>query len=115
MNVKAMLVLGAVTLFGALPLDASQRLRVRAVPNSSADLTIYVGVERHAENRMLRVTAESDDFFRSTELQLDGESSPRITVIHFHQLPTGWYDVTAQLVVDTGRTTDRPTCTVIVF
>src|SRR5262245_43538816 len=66
---KALLVLllgGAV--FSSSPrLHATERLRVHASPASSSDITIYIGVERHADNRLLRVTAESSDFYRGSE------------------------------------------------
>ena len=110
---KRLLVLGFVVL-GTFGADASQRLRVKVTP-SSPDLRVYVGVERHAENRLLRVTAQSSDFFRSSETQLDGEASPRVNVFTFRQMPAGWYQVTVQLIAANGRTTDVEKCDVVMF
>jgi len=116
-NVKAVLVLllcGAVSL-SSPRLDATERLRVHASPRSASDITVYVGIERNPDNRMVRVTAESDDFFRSSEIQLDGDASPRVSVFTFHQLPSGWYDVTVQLYADRDRPAETAKCTVLVL
>jgi hypothetical protein len=101
---KRLLILGLL-LVGTLGAEASQRLHVRVTP-SAPDLRVYVGVERRAENRLLRVTAQSEDFFRSSEAQLDGEDSPRVNVFTFRQMPAGWYQVTVQLIAANGQTTD---------
>ncbi len=68
-----------------------------------ADLLVYVTVEKSADNRLLRVTAESEDFFRSSEVPLSGEDSARITILHFRELPSGSYDVKADVVGSNGR------------
>ena len=116
MNVKVLLVLllsGAV--FSSSPrLHATERLRVHASPASSSDITVYVGIDRHADNRMLRVTAASSDFFRGSEIQLDGEASPRVSVFRFAQVPSGWYEVTVQLFTDNRRAAETARCSVFV-
>src|SRR5262249_30709769 len=66
----------------------------------------YVSVARRPDNRLLKVSAESDDFFRSSETQLDGENSARVTLVRFRELPPGDYEIRAELIVSTGRTVD---------
>jgi hypothetical protein len=78
-------------------------------------LFIYVSVARRADNRLLRITAESEDFFRSSETQLDGEYSARVTVVRFRELPPGGYEIKAELMVSNGRTTEVAKRTVEVF
>jgi len=78
-------------------------------------LYIYVSVARRPDNRLLRVSAESDDFFRSSETQLDGDHSARVTVVRFRELPPGDYEVRAELIVSTGRTVDTAKRSVAVF
>ena len=98
--------------------DAERPLRVRVSPamaHAPADLYIYVSVARRSDNRLLRVSAESDDFFRSSETQLDGEFSARVTVVRFRELPPGDYEIRAELIVSTGRTVDVAKRTVEVF
>ena len=90
----------------AVALDASQPVRVRVSPQNAmapADILVYVTVERSAENRLLRVSAESEDFFRSSELSLQGEGSARISILHFRELPAGEYDVRADVIGTTGQ------------
>lgn len=98
--------------------DPERPLRVRVSPamaHAPADLYIYVSVARRSDNRLLRVSAESEDFFRSSETQLDGEYSARVTVVRFRELPPGDYEVRAELIVATGRTVDVAKRTVEVF
>ena len=60
-------------------------------------------VERDADNRALTIIARSDDFYRSSEIQLDGASGPRIHVFEFPQLPSGVYEVIGILVGQHGQ------------
>jgi hypothetical protein len=112
---KAVVALGSILLAGAVRLDGSERLHIRAAARTTSDIVIYVGVERREENRMLRVTAESSDFYRSSEVQLDGEASPRVNVFTFHQVPSGEYDVKAELIISNGHTGSVARCSVLVF
>jgi hypothetical protein len=120
---KALMLVGIVFLstFGAQAKvvdDTERPLSVRVSPtmaHAPADLFIYVSVARRPENRLLRVTAESDDFFRSSDTQLDGEFSARITVVRFRELPPGGYEIKAELIVSNGRTANVAKRTVEVF
>jgi len=107
MVIKALMLTGAVFL-ASLTVNAGQLLKMRTSPmlSAPADLFVYVSVERRAQNRLLVVSAESQDFFRSSEVQLDGEESPRVAVFDFRQLPAGYYVVEAELIGSNGRTAD---------
>jgi hypothetical protein len=72
-------------------------------------------MEPSSKDRLLRVTARSEDFFRSSEKQLDGEDSAHVTVFNFRQLPSGSYDIEADLVGPDGRTTEVARCDVTVL
>lgn len=124
MDFRKALVLAAIILFstfGARPSvadDAERPLHVRVSPlvaHAPADLYIYVSVARRTDNRLLRVTAESDDFFRSSDTQLDGEYSARVTVVRFRELPPGGYEIRAELIVSNGHTSDVAKRTVEIF
>src|SRR5215813_10383216 len=123
MGFRKALVLSAVVLLSSLGVQASAEdperpLHVRVSPtmaHAPADLYIYVSVARRPDNRLLRVSAESDDFFRSSETQLDGDHSARVTVVRFRELPPGDYEVRAELIVSTGRTVDTAKRSVEVF
>ncbi|SRR5713101_8214647 len=88
------------TLHGGAPLQ----MRVSpAVARAPAVLTLRVSVQSAAENRMLQVVAESPDFYRSSEIQIDGANTPPLNVFEFRNLPTGTYRVTGVLVGVNGR------------
>ena len=69
-----------------------------AVAMAPAFLTVRVNVEAAAENRLLQVVAESPDFYRSSEIHLDGAQAAPIAVFEFRNLPSGLYQVTGVLV-----------------
>jgi hypothetical protein len=86
--------------------SAGQVLRLQVSPSVSrapADLVVRVSVEAASENRFLRVVAESTDFYRSSEVPMDGERTPPLSVFEFRNLPPGLYQVTGVLVGTYGR------------
>lgn len=62
-----------------------------------ADLVVRAIVPPDEANRAINIVAESETFYRSSEVQLDGEQAPRVTVREFSSLPAGEYDVSAVL------------------
>lgn len=96
-------VLGAI-----VPAGANDKLTLRVTPNvSSAPSTVTVRayVEPHERNRVLRVEADSGAFYRSSEMQLDGEKAPLLTEFQLKSLPSGDYTVMATLIDVRGEKT----------
>jgi hypothetical protein len=94
--------------FGLAPraLNGGEALQMKvspAVQRAPAMLTVRVLVESSDENRLLQVVAESDTFYRSSEVQIDGANSSPLRVFQFRGLPTGRYEVTGVLVGTRGR------------
>jgi hypothetical protein len=88
------------------PLNGSEPLRMQvspAVSRAPAFLTVRVNVEAAADNRHLQVAAESADFYRSSEIQINGTNNPQLNVFELRDLPTGLYQVTSVLVGINGR------------
>ena len=88
------------------PLDAGERLAMRVTPNMALEpalLTVRTIIESDADNRGLEVLAQSADFYRSSSVQLNGASAPRLNVFEFKNLPMGTYEVTSVLVGSSGR------------
>ena len=56
-----------------------------------------------ADNRAVEIIAESDDFYRSSEIQLEGDQAPRTSMFEFRSLPPGTYEVRANLMGADGR------------
>jgi hypothetical protein len=109
---KSQLTLAAVTTIGMLAASgssgASEKLTLRVTPNvSSAPSTVVVKatIARNADNRWLHIEAESGAFYRSSEVQLDGDKAPVITEIRLNNLPGGEYTVMAVLRNNLGEET----------
>ena len=81
-------------------------MTVRVSPRTAmapAAVRVEVAIEADDDNRMLRVVAESDDFYRASEVQIDGATGPRVRWIDFRHLPSGTYEVSATLTGIRGR------------
>ncbi len=95
------------SLAAALPLGAKEKdplmLRVSpAVSFAPANLIVRATIENNAANRAVEIVAESEDFYRSSEMQLDGGNAPRTTQFEFRSLPPGTYEVRALLFGSDG-------------
>lgn len=81
-------------------LGANERLSMRVSPTVSfapANLVVQTRVAADNNNRAIEIVAESPEFYRSSELPLDGERAPRTTRFEFKSLPGGNYEVRAVL------------------
>jgi hypothetical protein len=95
------LVLGALVFVTVSAGAASgERLTMRVTPQISRAPTIVVvqtRVEPNEDNRSIEVLAQSEDYYRSSEVPLDGDQSPRSARFEFRDLPGGQYTVAAML------------------
>lgn len=95
-------------IFGSASSGATEKISLRVTPNvSSAPSTVMVKavVARSAANRSLHIEADSGAFFRSSEIQLDGDKAPMVTEIRLNSLPAGEYTVVAVLRDNMGTET----------
>jgi len=106
------LIVAALTTLGLAAVDgdanASEKLSLRVTPNvSSAPGTVIAQatVTRDAANRWLHIEADSGEFYRSSEIQLDGDKAPVVTEIRLPNLPGGEYTVVAILRNNMGEET----------
>ena len=108
----------ATALLWAVPGSAADdRLRIEVTPRISqapAQVRIRAIVTPSAENRGLRVIADSGEFFRSSYLPLDGAGAAPITDTSFKNLPGGEYEVTVTLVDSQGHATNVDRRTIMV-
>jgi len=91
---------GILLLSLTLPLVAGDRMTIKvspAVAFAPANLIVRTMIEADAKNRFVEIVAESSDFYRSSEIQLDGEHAPRTTTFEFRSLPPGIYEVKGTL------------------
>ena len=63
-----------------------------------ATVPITVAVEPGSSNRRLVVEADSDDYFRSSAVELDGENEKRLHRVEFKSLPEGQYVLRARVL-----------------
>lgn len=84
----------------AANVDAGAKLMLKVSPRvSSAPSTVVVRalVPKDADNRTLLIDADSGTFYRSSEIQLDGDRAPLVTELQLKNLPGGEYTVVAVL------------------
>jgi hypothetical protein len=79
----------------AVRVDALVRL-------SRGDARGVVTVPRHADNRMLRVILESEDYFWLSETPLEGKDAPQNHLLYWRGVPPGSYRVTVQVFGTAG-------------
>ena len=94
--------LGLMLMLTTLPVAARERNRldIRVTPVvaiAPANLRVRATIEVNQSNRAIEIIAESDDFYRSSEIPLDGDRAPRTTQLEFRGLPGGIYAVRAVL------------------
>lgn len=68
-----------------------------AVAFAPANLVVRAMIEADPENRAVTIIAESEDFYRSSEIQLQDDKAPRTTTFEFRHLPSGTYEAGARL------------------
>ena len=89
-----------------LPIGAGERVSMRvspAVAFAPANLVVRASIEADDQNRVMQIVAESPDFYRSSEVQLEGDKAPRTSRIEFRNLPPGTYDVRVMLLDSGGQ------------
>jgi hypothetical protein len=90
----------------AFPVDAGESITIAVSPRQSigpTNLTVRLRVEPNADNRVLEVAADSDDFYRSSMIQLDGERAARTVFVEFRGVPSGAYQVSGALFNSVGH------------
>lgn len=97
--------------------SATEKLSLRVTPNvSSAPSTVSIRatVAPNPANRYLSIEADSGTFYRSSEIELDGDRAPLVTQLFLKNLPSGDYTVAAELRDNMGgRTVVRRTVIVL--
>jgi hypothetical protein len=93
--------LGILMLTTTPPLSGDERITLKISPVvafAPADLIIRALIVADADNRAVQIVAESRDYYRSSEIQLEGEKAPRTNMFEFRSLPPGTYEVRANLI-----------------
>ena len=101
-----------------LPAGSGQPLTLALSPVHSfapATVRIRARIEPNADNRLLTIVADGPNFYRSSEMQLDGEEAPKTVELWFREVPAGDYEVSAIVTTTSGRprVTARSSMTVL--
>lgn len=78
--------------------SAEEALSLRVSPrvaSAPAALSITVTVEPRENNRVLLVEDDSGSYYRSSQIQLEGEHAARTHVLFFRGLPAGRHRISA--------------------
>ena len=81
-------------------LHGHSMLTMRVTPAMSfapAFVRVQATIETDTANRFLEISADSGNFYRSSQIQLHGDEAPRVSNFEFRNLPAGTYAVTAVL------------------
>jgi hypothetical protein len=98
------LLVGVLLLAGSLGARSPLDLHVSpAVSSAPATLRIRATVAPDADNRAVAIIADSESFFRSSEVQLEGDKAPRNIQIEYRDLPAGRYEIRGVLVGSRGK------------
>ena len=78
--------IAGVFLIISCPLNAGERLTLGVSPPvafAPATVMVRATVEANPDNRAIQIVAESQDFYRSSEIPLDGDRAPRTSVVEY--------------------------------
>ncbi len=102
----ALVIIAPLALLSMSPLGAVERLRMRVSPMKGlvpATLVIDAVAERDPANRALQIPVESEEYYRSSLVQLEGDEAPRTTTIRYDNVPGGTYEVRVVLLGSNGQ------------
>jgi hypothetical protein len=90
----------AMTAVTLVPGDAAEVVELRLHGHYFAEpatVHVTIAVEPDAQNRVLRIEADSQQMFRASDISLDGADEKRIHTIQFKNLPAGSYTLRAEV------------------
>jgi len=76
----------------ATVLSAKEPVSIRVSPAVSfapTNLIVRTRLEPDADNRVLEIVADSDWFYRSSTIALDGDRAPNTVMLEYRSLPRG--------------------------
>jgi hypothetical protein len=101
MKCRALLLIGGLLAATAMRGNARELVEIRLNGHyfaAPATVQMVIAVEPNADNRVLRIEADGDQMYRSTELDLEGQAEKRLHTIEFKNLPAGSYEVRAEVL-----------------
>ena len=81
--------------------DLTLRMTPRFV-RAPGYLRSLIRVLPNADNRLMRVEIDSDSYYRSSEVQLDGAAAPMSHFMDWKDVPAGKYDLIVTVIGQSG-------------
>jgi hypothetical protein len=103
---KVPLLLSTILALTTMSANGDAQLRLAVSPAQSfapSNLNIRARLVPSPENRALMIIAESDEFYRSSQIALEGDHAPATITFEFRGVPGGDYIVSAVLTDSVGR------------
>jgi hypothetical protein len=103
---KHVVLCGILMLTAGLRASGPEPMTLKVSPSvafAPATLVVRTTIEADQRNRAVEIVAESPTFYRSSEIQLDGDKAPRTNTFELRSLPPGSYEVKATLLDSTGQ------------
>jgi hypothetical protein len=97
------LLFGLLVLTSSLGAGAGLAVEAPTVMLAPGHLVVRTVIERDRDNRAIQVVAESPDSYRSSEVQIDGDTAPLRNTFEFKDLPIGTYEIHAVLLGSAGQ------------
>jgi hypothetical protein len=91
-----------------MPTGAADRIAIRVTPSfgfAPATVQVVATVRSNERSRAIEIVAESESYYRSSTMPLEGEVSFRSNRFEFRGLPGGEYAITAALIDADGTRT----------
>ena len=103
---KVPLMLSTIVVLATISANGNEQLRLAVSPAQSfapSNLNIRARMVPNPENRALTIVAESDEFYRSSQVSLEGDHAPATITFEFRDVPGGEYTVSGVLTDSLGR------------
>ena len=68
-----------------------------------ATLVVDAVAEKDPANRAVQIQVDSQGYYRSSTMQLDGDEAPRTTTVRYEGVPGGSYEVRVTLFGSDGK------------
>jgi hypothetical protein len=105
-----MLGIGGLIALTVMPIHGTQTVTLKVTPAKSfapASVMIRARIEPSDANRALAIIADGENFYRSSEIPLEGEQAPKTFEFMLKNVPGGEYGVYAVLLDASGRERGR--------
>ncbi len=89
-----------------MPVDGIERLPLTITPTQAfapAAMRIRARIEPNADNRVFAIVADGNEFYRRSDIQLDGDQAPKTIEMRLSNLPGGECEIFAALLDVAGH------------